>query len=110
MADKSEYRICRSRGAISVIPQLLDQGNGDGQAAARRGRHGIRRAPGRVPDDPSRGGPANPTYRAAAQLGTEQTCYVCGEVMPAGTTGVAWSSRRRACRHQRLQVARHAHP
>lgn len=41
----------------------------------------------------------DPIYRPSTGLRSAQTCYVCGELMPAGTTGVRWASRRRAWRH-----------
>lgn len=40
-----------------------------------------------------------PQYRPATGLRTEQTCYVCNEVMPVGTTCVRWASRRQRWRH-----------
>lgn len=41
----------------------------------------------------------DPKYRPPLQLSAEQTCYVCGETIPAGSTGVRWASRRRRWRH-----------
>ena len=40
-----------------------------------------------------------PRYRPGSGLRAEQVCYVCGEIMPAGTTGARWASRRRKWRH-----------
>jgi hypothetical protein len=48
---------------------------------------------------PSDEGRLDPLYRPASGLRTEQTCCVCHEVMPVGTMGARWASRRRRWRH-----------
>jgi hypothetical protein len=42
----------------------------------------------------------DPQYRPKAVLRSEQTCYVCKQAMPAGTTDVTYSTRQRAWRHE----------
>ncbi len=41
----------------------------------------------------------NPRYRPPRTLRTDQTCYVCATVIPAGATGVTWAPARRQWRH-----------
>jgi hypothetical protein len=50
----------------------------------------------RTPVDEAR--PA-PQYRPPRPLRTKQTCYVCNEVIPAGTTSARWAPSRRKWRH-----------